>query len=292
MFGKRHRDKAPARGRPASQESAAYLRRARPVPVREGWRSWLRRGLRWTILGVILFALAGSAIQSLASYLYSSAGFTLAPDGRGLHVTGLRYQSARQVRAVFQQDLGGSLAAVPFAARRQQLAELPWTESAAVLLVWPNRLWAHVREREPIAFVRVSDGSGGRETTRLIDRHGVILAPPEGISFSLPVTTGITPDMPFPERRRRLALFEKVMASLDEKEPKYSPLVSEIDVSDPGNAWLTTVHRGDVVELETGEENLRHRFEVFLKYIDGWKREYGHVRSVDLRFQGQVVIQN
>ena len=61
-------------------------------------------------------------------------------------------------------------------------------------------------------------------------------------------------------------------------------------MSDPQNARVTTIHEGDVIELQMGQRLFRHRWEVFLSYVDTWKKQYGRVNSVDLRYRGQVAV--
>ncbi len=276
------RDKDGARG--------PYLRRRSPVRVRRdllGVRRPWTRGFLLSLGAIVLGLLAAYATDS---YLRFGAAFVLAEDGAGLRVTGLRSLPERGVEEVFQADLGGSVLDVPLEERTRQIEDLGWVEQAATLRVWPDRIWVRIRERKPVAFVRSQEASGRRAQPRLIDRYGVFLDPPAGAEFSLPVVTGISEYMSLPNRLRRIVLFESLVADLDSKEPRYSSFVSEVDVSDPQNARVTTIHEGDVIELQMGRRLFRHRWEVFLRYIETWKKQYGRVNSVDLRYQGQVAV--
>jgi cell division protein FtsQ len=286
MFG-RTKERKTERQRRETEESSAYLRSRRPVHVRPGLRAWMRRSLRWVLMSLCLAAIGLSAAYALESYLRSEARFLLPEDG--VRLTGLHYLSPAKLRNVFASDLGTSVAGVPLEERQSQLNEIAWVERAAVLRVWPNRLWVHIDERQPVAFVRVPR-SKDSETTQLIDRLGVFLDPPAGAAFTLPVIAGVSPRMPFPERRERLALFEKLIETMDGGDPPYSPLLSEIDVSDLRNVRVTTTYGSEVIDLQMGNDQFRHRYALFLKYIDGWKREFGKVRAVDLRFEGQVAV--
>ena len=87
-----------------------------------------------------------------------------------------------------------------------KLEDLSWVERAAVLRVWPDRIWVRIRERKPVAFVRSQEASGPRAQPRLIDRYGVFLDPPAGAEFSLPVVTGISEYMSLPNRLQRIVL--------------------------------------------------------------------------------------
>ena len=266
-----------------------YLRRKSPVPVQRALlarRPWTR-GL---LLALGAVGLGLSAAYAIDSYLRLGTPFVLAEDGAGLHVTGSRFLSQRSVREIFKADLGGSILEVPLEKRTQQLENLGWVEGAAILRMWPDRVWVRIRERQPVAFVRFKEPEARRAQPRLIDRWGVFLDPPAGASFSLPVVTGISASMALPNRLRRIALFESLVSDLDREEPRYSSFVSEVDVSDPQNARVTTIHEGDVIELQMGQRLFRHRWEVFLSYVDTWKKQYGRVNSVDLRYRGQVAV--
>ncbi len=103
-----------------------------------------------------------------------------------------------------------------------------------------------------------------------------------------PVLTGISASMPLPDRAKRVALYQALVADLDAEEPFYSSRISEVDVVDPRNAKLTTVNGGEIVQLQMGSENFRHRYQIFLKYFESWKKEFGRVRTVDLRYKGVV----
>jgi cell division protein FtsQ len=104
------------------------------------------------------------------------------------------------------------------------------------------------------------------------------------------VAAGISEEMPQPDRQVRMDLFQRLISELDGETPAYSEQLSEVDLSDARNARVSTLHDGSVVELQMGDEFLRHRFEVYLQHVEQWKTEFGTVRSIDLRFKDQVVI--
>ena len=267
-----------------------YLRRKSPVPVQRALLGTRRPWTRGLLLSLGAIGLGLLAAYAVDSYLRFGTPFVLAEDGAGLQVTGSRLLSARSVKEIFQADLGGSILEVPLEERAQQLENLSWVEHAAILRMWPDRVWVRIRERQPVAFVRLKASESRRAQPRLIDRGGVFLDPPAGASFSLPVVTGISASMSLPNRLQRIALFASLVRDLDREEPRYSSFVSEVDVSDPQNARVTTIHEGDVIELQMGQRLFRHRWEVFLSYVDTWKKQYGRVNSVDLRYRGQVAV--
>jgi cell division protein FtsQ len=276
----------------AAQESASYLRRKKPVRVSRGLRDWRQLPLRRIAIALLVAALGVTSAYSVDRYLRTDQRFEFAADGSGLLVSGLNYVKPEEVRAVFQADFGKNLFDVPLEERRRQLDSLPWVEQATVARVWTDHIWAHIEERRPVAFVRVNEKDKNRETTRLLDANGVFLNLPGETRLTLPVVSGITPAMAIPERQTRIRLYLELLSALDSDEPRWSSMISEVDVADPENAKATAVYHGEAIELQMGDEYFRHRFEVFLQNFPAWKQKYGVVRMVDLRFQGQVALEH
>lgn len=273
------------------QESSSYLRRKKPVRVSRGLGDW--RQLPWRRIAAVAAALTlgVTSAYSVDRFLHTDERFQFAADGSSLLVSGLSYVKREEVRSIFEPDFGKNLFEVPIDERQQQLAAVPWVEQATVARVGTHQIWAHVEERRPVAFVRVAV-KGRRETTKLVDAHGVFLDIPDEAQLALPVVSGITPSMAVEERQKRILLYLQLLSALDSAEPRYSSMISEVDVADPENAKATAVFHGEAVELQMGNEYLRHRFEVFLNHFAGWKQKYGVVRTVDLRFKGQVALEH
>ncbi len=279
-------DETTSKRRRAGDDSEAFQRRKRPVRVRKGvwdWRSW-----PWRRIGVAtaLAACGLSTLYAIEGYVESAERFRFPSDGSGLLVSGLERLDPKMVSAVFEADFGKPLATLALEERRQALLQEPWIRNATIGRIWPDRIWADFEERRPVAFARLAGGKSA-----LVDSDGVLLDPLPGQAFELPAVDGLRADMPIEERVKRMRMVERLLADLDSAEPAYSEQLGQIDVADPENVKATTVHQGDVIELQLGDELFRHRFEVFLEYIGGWKVQFGKVGWVDLRFEGQVVIQ-
>ena len=269
---------------------ASYLRREKPVPVRRSlWRGsgpWLIRAS----LTVALVVAGVSVAISLDTYMREASAFGLRGEVP-VRFSGLRYAKQAEIQAILDRDAGRSLYEVPLEERRGQIEELDWVKRAALRRNWPNRLWVRVEERVPTAFVRFprSSQKGAAEPPRLIDGEGVFLDVPRGHRFVFPVVTGINRSMPPEDRMKRVNLYQALLSELDASEPFYSSRISEVDVADPRNARVKTAFDGEMIELQMGEKNFRHRFEVFLEYFETWNKEFGRVASVDLRYKGVVV---
>jgi cell division protein FtsQ len=263
------------------QEPSPYLRRSKRVEVRRGAVRWRRR----VLLGLPLVAAAGGALGAAAcgvhNYLSRSPRFAL---NESLHVAGAQYVTADQVGRVFAEDVGRSIVAVPLDKRREQLLALPWVENAWVMRGWPNRLRLHIVERKPVAFVRAPGGA-----LNLIDRFGALLPRPRG-KFPLPVLIGVDEAMRLDERRRRVGRMLQVLEELDRDTPPRAAEVSEIDLSDPADAAVTVPAGGAAVLVHLGDGQFLERYRYFLHNIESWREQYGAVRSVDLRFDKQVIV--
>lgn len=289
-MAKKDKEKEPKGAKKAVEEdSGAYRRRRRPVRVRRGladWRSW-----PWVRIGVATAAvvLAVMATNGLRAYLTSAPRFAVAAD-KGIVLSGLNRLDEDEIRRFFATDDGANILSVPLAERREELLSKRWVRDVTISRRWPDRIWVHVEERNPAAYVRMPEGPRGALTLRLIDDEGVLLEPLEGARLELPVVDGLTSETPRQERAARIALLHEMLADLDSEEPSYGGRLSQIDLSEPKNIRVTTVHEGDVIELQLGSELFRHRFGVFDEYIAGWKREFGTVGWVDLRFEDQVIV--
>jgi len=270
-------------------ESAAYRRRSRPVRVRRGvldWRSWPWRKI---VIGVATAALSVSSIFALDGFMRRADDFRFDPDTLG--VSGLERLPEESITQLFEEDFGQSLLDLDVATRRDEMLAVPWIRAATVSRLWPNRLWVAIEERQPVAYARFPPAKSGKRSTRLVDAEGVLLERLPGMRLDLAVIDGIGPNMPLDERARRVGLYLRLFEDLDSDEPPYSPLVSQINVSDPLNARITTLHQGDVIELIIGKEHFRHRFGVFLEQAEAWKQQFGAIGWIDLSLKGQVVVQ-
>jgi cell division protein FtsQ len=273
---------------PDSGEPSPYLRRSRHVEVR---RSAVRLR-RFMVLGTLLTLLAGGVAAAAAygvnTYLVTSPRYKLRDT---LWIAGSVRVPREQLEKIFAADAGRSVFDVPLERRRNQVMSIPWIESVHILRGWPNRLRVVVRERRPVAFVRVAAGAETRQGRLwLIDSHGVLLPLPRNASFSLPVLTGIRESQTLEERRNRVGLMLAVLTDLDRETPHRSPDISELDLTDPDDAAITVTASGSPVLVHLGRANFLDRYKVFLENIEHWREQYGSVRSVDLRFEKQVVV--
>lgn len=266
-------------------EESAYLRRAKPVSVRRNPAAWARLMGWWSVQGLVAFGLVFGAQHSIGRYVEASPSFRFGAGEHSLRITGLQFVGESEIRRIFESDRGRSMAEIPMDVLHLELLAMAWIKEARVLRLWPNQIWVHVEERRPIAWVRTM-GRADFARPRLVDQYGVFLDPPGDFALELPVVSGLDDRMSTAERLSRIALLQDLMKELGPERAK----VSEIDVADSSNARVLILYDGDVVELQLGAARFRHRWEFFHKYVRSWKKKYGRIGSVDLRFQGQVAV--
>jgi cell division protein FtsQ len=245
----------------------------------------------WLGAGVFLMVGALFAWHRTEEFLISDDRFRIAepediagqsPD---LKVEGIRYASASQIRHVFAEDIGRSLFLVPLQKRRLQLMEIDWVEDATVSKVWPDTVKIVVKERQPVAFVRLPRLH--RDSTSrlaLIDRDGFILRPRVAAQFTLPLISGVQETENIENRKARV---RRALSMLQEVGP-LSNQISEVDVTDVNNIMIAEHVGNNVVNLIMGSENFRDRLVNFLANYNEVKEKRPDASVLDLRVDGAI----
>ncbi len=305
-----------------ADEEPKYLRRQRPVEIkrrkfgRKAWKTYLR---------VTAWAAAGIAGAGLA---YGFAHFLLtSPEMSLLHpeqveLAGNSNVSRASVLDIFRADRGRSVLRIPLEERRRQLESLPWIEQAVVRRALPHTIQVEIVERTPIAFLR--DGT----QMSLVDVHGVILDRPVQGKFHFPVVTGMNAEMPADEREKRMQLFAGFMQQLGSARAGAADQVSEVDLSDAHDlrASLTGFQNGTAsaansvgstspesssgsasgsssepsseswgdadapILVHFGDSDFEAKYQTLIDKMAQWRATAGRVESVDLRFNGEAVV--
>jgi cell division protein FtsQ len=250
------------------------------------------RLLFWLISGIMLMVGALYASRLIEEFLIKDNRFRIAEaeeltgQSPNLVVEGVHYASASQIRHVFAQDFGRSLYLVPLQTRREQLLEIDWVQDAALSKIWPDALRVTIREREPVAFVRLPSPRyrEGPMRLALIDRYGYILRPRVAAKFTLPVIAGVQEDETLESRRARV---QRALNMLKEVGP-LAAQISEVDAGDPNNLVVAEHVDGDVVNLMVGEENYAERLRNFLANYAEIKEKRPDAKTLDLRVDGVI----
>ena len=271
-----------------ADDEPRYLRRQKPVEIRRkkfsgrGW-PFYRRVLVLSFGGV---ASVTAAVYGMQFLLYSPA-MLLKPDQ--LELRGNRIVSREAVLQQFVHDRNRSILRVPLDARRSQLEQIPWVESASVQRILPNHLRIELTERTPVAFAR-----NGSELA-LIDAHGVILDRPRGEDLHFPIVTGVSEELPRDQREKRMQSYEEFMRDIELVRGGSSDRVSEIDLSNPKDlrvvmTGLASANDAQAVTIHFGSSEFTGKYKMLVDNFSQWQANAGRVQSIDLQYSRQVVV--
>jgi len=270
-------------------EEIRFLRTEKRVPVRRGplAKKTANRLKSSVVLGITV---ASACCTAWAAYDYGHHARRFRLDSSdSVEVSGVRNASRAEVMDAFNEDIGKNIFFVPLEERRTKLERIPWVESAAVMRLLPNRLALSISERTPVAFVLIGS------KTSLIDANGVVMGPPANrqATYSFPVIRGITETEPLSSRATVMKTYARMVGELDSGDSEsthYSRQLSEIDLSDPKDVKATVNDAGGTVLVHFGTTDFLERYKFFAAHIGEWRRQYKCVQSVDLRYEGQIIV--
>jgi cell division protein FtsQ len=269
-----------------AEEEPAFLRGQKRVPVRRGPlpRKAANR-LKVALVVLAVAAVAGGLALTLYRYGAHSWRFRLESSDQ-LEIAGIRHVTRGQVMEVMGGDIGRNLFFVPLADRKKQLEEIPWVESAAVMRLLPNRLKVEIKERTPVAFVQIGS------KISLTDAQGVVMELPAGSAkkYSFPVIVGMGDAEPLSTRAARMKIYMQLMRELDSGGARYSQDLSEVDLSDPDDVKVTAADPSGEVLVHLGPSDFLERYKVYVAHVQEWRQQFQKVRSVDLRYDRQVIV--
>jgi cell division protein FtsQ len=274
----------PLEGEGELADDPGYRRRATPVRVRQKrsgnvvsqWKR-LRKPILLSSLGLGI-TFAGYAL------LFRSTWFVLAGSDQ-ISISGAVETDPARVLSVFASDYGRNVFFIPLAERRDSLAAIPWVQTAAVMRIWPARIVVRLRERTPVAQVRVGDH------LQLVDGAGSILDPPAAGAanqhFDFPVITGLADTAA--HRAPQMRLYQAFMTAV----AGHAADISEIDLSDASNVKARVSlpgHPSQTVLLQLGDRNFEQRYGLFLSQAQTWLDKYPTLAGVDLRYDGEAIV--
>lgn len=289
-----------------ADEEPKYLRRQKPLEIKrrkfgkKAWKTYLR-----VMFGTAVAAGGVGAAYMVGHFLLASQEMALIHPEQ-IQVSQNHYVTPSSVREIFRVDRGHSVLRIPLSERRRQIETLPWVEQAGVLRALPNTIKVEITERTPIAFLR--DGSD----LALVDVHGVILDRPLRGDFHFPVVIGMSSEMPIEDRELRMQLFASFAQQVEAARGGAMDQVSEVDLAEakdlratitglqggsgPNGASANANAAGEWTNADTpvlihfGDSDFEDKFLTVLKDIGRWRAEVGNVESVDLRFNGEAVV--
>jgi cell division protein FtsQ len=269
------------------EQESAFLRGQKRVPVRRSPlpKKTANRLKKFLIVGGIA---AGAVVAGAMFYRYGTTSWRFRIDsGEQIEISGLHNVTRTQAMEVMGGDIGRNIFFVPLSDRKKQLEQIPWIESATVMRLLPNTLRVDLRERTPAAFVRIGS------KVALMDANGVLLEmPPKsaGVKYSFPIIVGAGDSEPLSVRAARMKIFNSLMQSFDSEGAQRSHDVSEVDLSDPEDVKVTVDDPQGAVLIHLGSTDFLNRYKVYLAHAAEWRQQFTQLESVDLRFDGQVIV--
>ena len=275
-------------------EEAQFLRTNRRVPVRRNAIPKKAAG-QLKIAGVIAAVVVGCGSLSAWAYSYGMTSWRFRiQSSDAVEISGVKNASRAHVMEVAGADIGRNVFFVPLEERKKQLELIPWVQEATVMRLLPNRIAVTIHERTPVAFAQI----GSRIS--LIDANGVVMGLPANrqTKFSFPVIRGITDTEPLSSRAAAMKIYNRLVSELgaadgDEassKSPNYVKQLSEVDLSDPENVKVTANDPGGTMVVHLGAQDFLPRYKLYVSHIAEWRQQFQNVQSVDLRYEGQVVV--
>jgi len=281
------------------EDGTPFLRKQKRVPVRRGpLPKKTTNVLKWVALAAVLLTVLGVAYAGVCRYGERSWRFRVDSSDQ-IEIAGAENVTRAQVMEVMGSDIGRNIFFVPLEERRAQLEQIPWVESASVMRFAPNLLKVDLRERTPVAFVRVGSH------VALIDDTGHIMEIPAHKSarssaqskdqYSFPVISGTRDSEPLSTRAARMKTYNQLVRELDSEGGHYSSELSEVDLSDPEDAKvLVNDPSGDVLlhlgSSSSGSGNYLDRFKLYHAHVAEWRQQFEKLDSVDLRYERQIVV--
>jgi cell division protein FtsQ len=276
-------------------EEAQFLRTERRVPVR---RSPIpkKAASQLRLAGVIAAAVVACVGLSAWAYSYGMHSWRFRiQSSDAVEISGVHNASRAHVMEVAGADIGRNIFFVPLDERKRQLEQIPWVEDASVMRLLPNRIAVTIRERMPVAFAQI----GSRIS--LIDANGVVMGLPADrkAKYSFPVIRGITETEPLSSRAAAMKIYNRLVSELDPGDAEnagtngatnYVKQLSEIDLSDPEDVKVTANDPGGTMVVHLGAQDFLPRYKLYVTHIAEWRQQYQNVQSVDLRYEGQVVV--
>ena len=268
------------------EAESPFLRGQKRVAVRRG--ALPRKTAGRLKVALILTAILGClGFCGLVLYRYGTQSWRFRVDSSdNIEVLGARNVSRSQIMEVFAGDIDRNIFYVPLDARKRQVEQVPWVQSATLSRILPDRLGVVIKERTPVAFVAI----GGH--VELIDAHGVVMEQPVDaqMNYSFPVVVGMSEVEPLSTRAARMKIYMRLMKELDAGGGHYSRDLSDVDLSDPDDLKATVTDPQGAVLVHLGASNFLERFKIYVAHVQEWRTQFPRLQSVSLRYDHQVIV--
>lgn len=258
------------------------------------WLRWTWHVMRAGSWLLLLTAVAWGAREA-QRYLLDDPRFVMvgefaeSADSADFVVQGITHTSRDRVVRVFADDFGKNISLVPIEERRRMLLAVDWVQDASVSRIWPNQLVVRIKERKPVAFLKLPVNPSRPASVRpaMIDADGVILNQPDRARFSFPILSGVSDRQKESERRERVRRMSRLFAEIGSAASQ----ITEVDVSSPDLvAYLEK--DGQELELLLGRTRFRERMNDFLSHYAEIHKGSPRATSFDLQIDGRITARN
>src|SRR5215472_16435148 len=272
-------------------EEAQFLRTDRRVPVRRSAIPRKAANQLKLVGGIAAVVITGGVLTAWAyGYGMHAPRFRL-ESSDAVEINGVHNASRAHVMEVAAADIGRNIFFIPLDERRRQLEQLPWVEQATVMRLLPNRIAVTILERTPVAFAQIGPHIS------LIDANGVVMGMPADrkTKYSFPVIRGIQETEPLSSRAAAMKIYNRLVGDLnssdgDSASTNYVRQLSEVDISDPEDIKVTANDPGGTLVVHLGASDFLPRYKLYVGHIAEWRQQFPNLQSVDLRYEGQVVV--
>jgi cell division protein FtsQ len=240
-----------------------------------------RRRRTWPSVGRVLRITAVTLLVAAIPAGLVAGGWWLATSPRfavaAVDVGGAQHVTVERILEAARIEPGKSLFLMDPRAAVQRIEALPQVERAEIVRELPNRVTVRVEERRPFTLLH-----SGRLSW--IDEGGRILAPAgEAVVPPAPVISGVAEGE---TAKARDAV--RLIRALLRRGSALAAEISEIDMSESDGPVLFTANG---VEVRLGNEDWDERLARLETVLAQKAAREGNVRTVDLRFRDQVVLQ-
>jgi len=270
-------------------EDAQFLRTEKRVPVRRAAIP-KKTAKQFKLAAMVVCAAMVLFGVGTAAYGYGMHSWRFRIESSdSIEISGVHNASRAHVMEIAGADIGRNIFFMPLDERKRQLEMIPWVQSATVMRLWPNRVAVQIQERTPVAFAQI----GSR--INLIDANGVVMGMPANrqTKYSFPVIHGITETEPLSSRFAAMKIYNRLSSDLDassESGPHYMRQLSEVDLSDPEDIKVTANEGGGTLLIHLGGNNFLERYKLYVSHIGEWRQQFQNLQSVDLRYEGQIIV--
>ena len=103
---------------------------------------------------------------------------------------------------------------------------------------------------------------------------------------------GINETEPLSSRAAAMKIYNRLVSDLGAEgaTPNYVAQLSEVDLSDPEDVKVTANDVGGTMVVHLGATDFLAHYKLYQAHIVEWRQQFQNLQSIDLRYEGQVVV--